>query len=64
LQITAGSAAGAWSDPTVVYVDSVTVTGATVPGSPWEFATSAAPLAINFLANPVDGSNLMWRGPG
>jgi hypothetical protein len=69
VQIT-GAGATSWTNPTVVYIDSITVTGVTA--GPWRFdasgsisttlATSAAAgvLFCNSGDNPVAGSAVRW----
>jgi len=50
-----------YPNPTVVYVDSITVSNGAV--GPYTFDTSAAPLAINPYNNPVADSAVTWQGP-
>jgi len=40
-------AAGPWTDPSIIYVDSVEVTGSTASVGPWDFATNSYSLARN-----------------
>ena len=57
----AADAFGGSTSPTVIYVDSITVSnGAT---GPYTFTASASPLAIATDPAPVPGSALDWVGP-
>jgi hypothetical protein len=60
LQILANGT-GPWTTPTVVYVDSITISNGAA--GPWEFTTSAQPMAVNTYNSPVDGSLVDWIGP-
>ena len=68
-----GTGSTEWTNPTIVYLDSITVTGPNV--GPWNFADAASidPAATygaeanllwrNLGDDPVEGSDLSWLGP-
>jgi hypothetical protein len=50
-----------YPNPTIVYVDSITVSNGAV--GPYTFDSSESPLMINPYNNPVAGSAISWQGP-
>lgn len=63
LEVHAGST-GPWTNPTIVYVDSIALSNAAELGlGPWGFDNDYAPLKMNADATPVDGSSIVFLGP-
>jgi hypothetical protein len=72
-----GAGASSWTNPTVIYVDSITVTGATLTISSFPFATSSTVYATPTSSGPngaiwlndysgdtnVTGAAVTWLGP-
>jgi hypothetical protein len=62
IALNAGSEAATFTNPTVLYIDSITVTGATGVG-PWTFDADLQMWDINAGNMPVAGSTVTWQGP-
>ena len=66
-QLAAGAGSGPWADPTIVYVDSITVTGGPDTAEPWTFDASGdeAVLVIDPYSYPgaPPGTEVTWLGP-
>jgi len=66
VQIAAGDA-GPWSNPTILYIDSITVTGGTGTVATLDFTTSEMPARLatymDAALHPIAGSTLTWQGP-
>jgi hypothetical protein len=70
-----GAGATSWTNPTVVYVDSIAVANAVPAINPYEFVNASAVfdmpssgraagvLYLNSADNPTAGSALSWLGP-
>ncbi len=68
IQIHSGNVAVAWTNPTVIYVDSITVAGGPDSAGPFNFAADLEGWAMNIYNGapggvPIVGSTITWQGP-